>query len=140
MKLRENRTKEYDRMMRLVGERVSIGIHEEEGSQIHPNATDGETVSEIGYDHEMGVGVPRRSWLRDWVDQKLEPGDFLKDLPLDFAPELARRCEASITERVRSGKIPPPNSPKTIAAKGHDKTLIETETMVNAIKAKVVKQ
>lgn len=138
--IRQSRKAEYDRLMRLTRERVTIGIHAEEGDQEHPNADDGETVAEIGYDHEMGIGVARRSWLRDWIDEKLVPGDFLKDLPVDFAPELASRCEKSITDRVRAGKIPPPNSPARIAEKGHDRTLIDTETMVNAIKAKVVKE
>lgn len=147
MAIRQNRTKEYERLMRLTLERISIGVHEEEGSQVHPNADDGETVAEIAYDHEMGTGrtkdgkpIPRRSWLRDWIDTKLEPGDFLKDLPLDYAPELAQRLEKSITDRVRSGKIPPKNALRTIQEKGHDRTLIgETETFVNAIKAKVIK-
>jgi hypothetical protein len=134
--------KEYERLLKLDEERVSVtdGVHDEEGSQEHPNANQGETVAEIAQDHEFGFGVPQRSWLRAWVDST----DFkplIKDLPLEErADTLARRLQDSIQGRIREGKIPPPNSPRTILAKGHDKTLIDTETFVNAVTAKVVKK
>jgi hypothetical protein len=141
--IRIKTSKEYERLLKLNDERISVGVHDAEGSKVHPNAENGETVAEIAQDHEFGFGVPQRSWLRAWVDQT----DFkpmlkeLKEVPAEGRAEtLAQRLQSSIQGRIRDGRIPPKNSPKTIAAKGHDKTLIDTETFVNSVTAKVEKK
>lgn len=139
MSIKIRTQKEYERLMRLEQERITVGVHDAEGSVEHPNGENGETVAEIAQDHEFGYGVPQRSWLRAWVDST----DFkplIQNLTLDgLSRTLSARLEESITERIRSGQIPPPNSPGTIARKGHDRTLIDTETFVNSVKAKVSK-
>ncbi len=141
MAIRTIRKPEYERLLKLNAERITIGVHANDGAKQHPNLDNGEpiTVAEVAAKNELGIGVPRRSWLTDWTNEKLAPGtQLLKNLPLDFAPELAARAEASITDRIRSGDIPPPNAESTVKRKGHDRTLIDTETFVNSVHARVV--
>ncbi len=65
----------YDTLMALLRDgqvgRVTVGIHAAEASVAQPSAEgegSGLTVGEVAAVHEFGLGVPRRSWLRDWVD------------------------------------------------------------------------
>lgn len=141
MTIRIKTQKEYERLLKLDEERVSItvGVHDEEGSKEHPNAENGETVAEIAQDHEFGFGVPQRSWLRAWVDST-DYKPLIQNLPQEERAEtLARRLQESIQGRIKDGNIPPPNSPMTILKKGHGKTLVDTETFVNSVTAKVNK-
>jgi hypothetical protein len=46
---------------------VSVGVHEQEGAA---RSSDGQvTVAQVAAFHEFGLGVPERSWLRDFVDE-----------------------------------------------------------------------
>ena len=47
---------------------VLIGIQGRDASANHKKAK-GLTVAEVGEIHEFGVGVPSRSFLRDWFDE-----------------------------------------------------------------------
>lgn len=52
--------------------RVTIGIHEAEGSQPklgYDGKDSGATLAQVAAAHEFGAGVPTRSWLRTWFDQ-----------------------------------------------------------------------
>lgn len=46
---------------------VRVGVQGDEAGEEHPESP-GVTVAEIAEKHEFGVGTPRRSWLRDYVD------------------------------------------------------------------------
>ena len=138
--IKQLRKPEYDRLLKLNDDRVTVGVHEEEGSKTHPNPDEkGEpiTVAEVAANNEFGLGVPQRSWLRGWVDTT----DFQQvikvtsDDAAHLAETIAPQLEASIKARIRTS-IPPPNAPRTIQRKGHGNTLIDTETFINAIKAK----
>ena len=50
---------------------VSVGIHEEQGGQIHPMSEEHETVASIALKHEYGTNdfpLPTRSWLRNSLE------------------------------------------------------------------------
>src|SRR5262245_48739186 len=47
--------------------RVTVGIHEDDGS--HPHSGGGGTIAEVMSRHELGLGVPRRSFIADYVDE-----------------------------------------------------------------------
>jgi hypothetical protein len=49
-----------------VGHRVKIGIMGSDAAQQHPG---GLTTAEVASFHEFGIGVPQRSWLREYVDE-----------------------------------------------------------------------
>ena len=46
---------------------VSVGVHAADGAK--PEGDSGMTVADIAGIHEFGLGVPERSWLRDFVDE-----------------------------------------------------------------------
>lgn len=54
-------------LRRLSSPEVTVGVHSEDGSQIEAGSD--LTVAEIAAIHEYGLGVPERSWLRDFVDE-----------------------------------------------------------------------
>jgi len=108
----------------------------------------GQTVGEIATIHEYGLGVPRRSFIRDAVDenegkikgrlravakrQKEGRGDLKRDLEavgLVIAGEMQTRIARGIS---------PANAPATIDAKGSDKPLIDTGQLRSSITAEVV--
>lgn len=114
-------------------------MHEED-NRPHPNSPD-KTIAEIADQHELGLGVPRRSWLRGWLAARK---DKIDDILTDFHPYLpartAQRLQASIQGWMRAGQVPgEPLKPSTIAKKGHDRKLIDSEALVKAIKAKLHK-
>jgi hypothetical protein len=110
----------------------------------HPS---GKTVSEIAMNHEFGIGVPQRSWLRDFFDFHL--GDitpemvdlgkkiFNKKIPVEKALDAwGKHLVRKMKQRIQSG-IGPPNSKQTIDRKGSDTPLIETGTFLNHISYKI---
>jgi len=51
---------------------VTVGVHADDGAKVEGG---GVTVAEVAAIHEFGLGVPERSWLRDFVtdnDAKLK--------------------------------------------------------------------
>lgn len=101
------------------------------------------TVAEVANDHEFGIGVPERSWLRAYVDAAQE--EIRRDLSQAMAKVVAGEWDteraleivgmkhvAKIQERIRNG-IEPPNSPVTIARKGSSVPLIDTGQFRSAI-------
>lgn len=117
------------------------------GSKAHEAHGPGETNASILAKHELGAGVPRRSWLRDWLAEKrewvkqrwtaaairavdrLEPFDKHLDL-------LGLELVGSIQQRI-SNRIPPPNAQATIDAKGSDVPLIDSGQARTSITHKV---
>jgi hypothetical protein len=57
-------------MKRLTSPEVSVGVHSADGSEVEEGSD--LTVAEIAAIHEFGLGVPERSWLRDFVDENRE--------------------------------------------------------------------
>ena len=54
-------------LKRLTSPEVTVGVHSADGSAIEDGSS--LTVAEIAAIHEFGLGVPERSWLRDFVDE-----------------------------------------------------------------------
>lgn len=123
---------------------LTLGIHTEEGDEVHPASPrerideHGEvhqvketTIAEIGFKHEFGIGVPRRSWLRESVDMF---HDKMLDAFQDMIKEggtlkqafgyMGAKGQSLIQERIAKG-IMPPNSEATIAKKGSSTPLID---------------
>lgn len=63
-----------DALMRKVrdaakGARVKVGVIGDEAAAQHNGG--GMTVADIASYHEFGIGVPQRSWLREWIDEDM---------------------------------------------------------------------
>lgn len=122
---------------------VVVGVMGPAATAPHVDA-DGATVVEIGAAHEFGAGVPRRSFIRDAIDEKA--GEYQAGIvkairgTLEYArtnrgtatdpvrsvalKRFALKVEGDIKQRIANG-IAPANSPATIAAKGSSTPLID---------------
>jgi phage gpG-like protein len=136
--------KGFKRLLALIKEKVkiTIGIHEAEGSASHGEAT----VAEIGAIHEYGwkaKNIPRRSFVRDTHDTKLQEnlallvkleddviaGKRTQDQALKTLGEVAAK---QMVSRINDG-IAPRNAPATIRRKKSSKPLIDTGQLKGAI-------
>jgi len=111
----------------------------------------GGEVALIALVHEFGSekrSIPERSWLRSAIDrhrgwsalrEKLLKAVFEGKLSAEQALGLlGQQAVADIRAGIVAG-IPPPLSPKTIAAKGSDKTLIDSGRFFGSISYQVTK-
>lgn len=57
-------------LKRLTSPEITVGVHSADGSEMQDDSD--LTVAEIAAIHEFGLGVPERSWLRDFVDENRE--------------------------------------------------------------------
>lgn len=118
---------------------LTVGVHASEGE-----ATQGRmTVAEIATINEFGLGVPERSFIRDWYDtnEATNRANLSKVaaavLRGEYTPEaglgrLGALFQGQIQARI-SGGIPPPNAASTIARKGSSTPLIDTGQLRSSI-------
>ena len=126
---------------------VRVGVLGVKADQTHKDSS--ESVGEIAAKHELGLGVPERSWLRGWIDENAR----LIDQTLNSVGKkgLGGRealhkallqaglvFEGGIKTRISNG-ISPPNSPSTIARKGSSTPLIDTGQLRSSIISEVTK-
>lgn len=125
---------------------VTVGIHEAEGDADH----EGATVADVGSFHEFGLGVPQRSFIRDWADENegenkeriRKIGEAIVTGKIDSPEQGLERfglfAVGSIQQRMATG-IEPELSPATIASKGSSVPLIDTGVLRSSITHKVTK-
>jgi hypothetical protein len=141
---RDNGAKKKIKEFLAATKRVSVGIH---GDATGEYEDDGSTVLDIGAIHEFGIGVPRRSFIADWVDQKqTEIKSKIKTLAVHYArgrltldqalDQLGQWAVGSIQERI-SARIPPPLAQSTIDRKGSSVPLIDTNVLRSSISYKI---
>ncbi len=125
---------------------VEVGIFSAEGAQEYEGGK--ATVLDVATFNEFGLGVPERSFLRDYVDQnepkirgyiralalKIKEGKIDQQIGLE---RLGLKIVGEIQKRIADG-IPPPNAASTIERKGSSKPLIDTEQLRSSITPKVV--
>lgn len=126
-----------------------LGLVGDKAAEAHSDSADAKTVAQIGAEHELGIGVPRRSWLLDWRKdrashiEKVYAQAFERwgaDVSSELTPwlELATRVAVEdIRERIRDG-IDPPLTEATKRAKEtssgtKDTPLIRTGQFVSSI-------
>ena len=107
------------------------------------------TVGEIAEQHEFGLGVPERSWLRSWFDERegelrataLDAFQRNAEDPARGARLLAVLLEASIKNRITQDKPFVELAPETIAERqSRGRTppwtpLVDTGLFLSSIKA-----
>lgn len=117
--------------------RLTVGVHEEEGARTYQ---DGATVAEVATYNELGLGVPRRSFIADWVDEtedakksdlravgkKLMAGGDAKA----SLGQLGERYSKQVVDRMSSLK---PDDPETAEHKGGNDPLEETGLLKSSI-------
>ena len=130
------------------GYTLTVGIHAAEGGA---EATGSKaTLLEVAVINEYGLGVPERSFIRDWADLNESKhqddlrkigiavlrGDYTVDVGLG---RLGALYQGEVQARISAG-IPPPNAPSTIARKGSSTPLIHTGQLRSAILWKVTRE
>jgi hypothetical protein len=130
----------------LAGAAVTIGVQGKEAEQQHENSE--LTVGEVAAIHELGLGVPERSWLRKWFDVnqtriQTETREALTRVAArqvsrkKAMEELGYRWVQEIRDEIVSGRISPALSQSTIDRKGHSIPLYESGDLVNGITFKL---
>lgn len=123
------------------GQTARVGVLGSDGEAAHGDST--LTVAAVAFFHEMGLGVPERSWLRAWFDENesrikadisratrvVIRGRMTADQALS---QLAARYVGEIQQRIADG-INPPLEQSTIDRKGSDVPLIDTGQLRSAI-------
>lgn len=132
---RDRGWKRLQRELRARPREVEVGIFGQNAAEGHEESPE-QTIAEIMSRHEFGIGVPRRSWLRDWYDERI--GEIRKrhralmDQVVSMRIDLNTAVErlglwmvGDIQKRWREG-IPPPLDPVTVDLKGSSTPLIDT--------------
>lgn len=130
---------------RFIGKRsVKIGFPQ------GPTEKDGTPVAMIAAVHEFGVpskGIPERSFLRSSIAEnmpkylRLNRANLLRIMHGKISPDaalslLGEMAAGDAKKMIRNGNFVP-LSPATIRAKGSDKPLIDTGTMLQTLTYKV---
>jgi hypothetical protein len=127
----------------ILGGNASAGKRQREGGSSDAS------VALVAAAHELGLGVPLRSWLRTPIDtmrpeiekrlrmlaQKVAHGDLTVDGALE---QLGLWLVGELQKGIAAGLPVTPLAPATIAKKGSSKPLIDTGQMRSSISHEVV--
>ena len=123
------------------GRAVDVGIMGSEADQVYDG---GETVADIASQHEFGLGVPERSFIRAYVDEnraeierairEMAKRVVSGELPsFDYGLNLIGvKVQKEIVVRIKAG-IAPPLSQVTMDRKGSSVPLIDTGQLWSSI-------
>lgn len=140
----------FKRVAELLGElgSVTIGVQGKEAEKPHPSAPH-LTIGQVAAIHELGLNVPKRSWLVSWIERNAERmrRETAAELEAVLAgkktrnkalQELGFKWCAEVRDNIWTGKITPPLKPETIQRKGGEtRPLVDTRSLVNHITYKV---
>lgn len=131
-------------MKRLLSKaEVTVGIHAPEGDQDKEDSP-GQSILDVAECHELGLGVPRRSFIADWADENKERHEAqLSTMAKAVAAGKVESAElgvkrlgvlyvGEVQKRIADG-IEPPLEQATIERKGSSVPLIETGQMRGAV-------
>jgi hypothetical protein len=126
---------------------AEVGVIGPKASAQHAGGT--LTVAEVAEIHEIGAGVPRRSWLVDWFEENRKEIERVmralsrKALLGTITPKIATAqlgvwAVGEIQQRI-ANRIPPPLAESTIKRKGSSVPLIDKGQLRQSITSRVVK-
>lgn len=136
---------EYGELLkRMKGLKVYVTV----GFQDTAEYPDGTAVVFVAICNEYGTeNIPARHFFGPAIDENQALIDRWQDELIDqyldgkvslrgMLEELGKRVVKLVQDKIRSN-VPPPNAPSTVAKKGSDQTLIDTETMLKSVTYKV---
>lgn len=149
----KDRDKGYAKRLREIQRfnrtRVQVGIMASGRGAASKGSASGKlsglSVLEVGTFHEFGLGVPRRSFIRDWYEENQEPSAKRlevcselvvsgKKTAVGAAELLGLWAQGSIQARIAAGPSDwPPLAASTIKRKGSSKALIDTGQLRSSI-------
>lgn len=130
----------------LAGGSITLGSQGPDAEKQHPDYNG--TVGELMALHELGLGVPERSWLRSWIDknqgrvkadmaqamQEIISGRKSRKAALE---EMGYKWTEDMRANIVDGKIRPAIAASTAQAKGHNTPLLDTAEGVNSVTFKL---
>lgn len=141
-----NRARALLRKPRMI---LSVGVHPAEAAQTYPDRPS-VTVGMVATVHEYGIGVPVRSWLFGWLYEEADlisrqmAADTKRVLfgnpPESEGAALAKRGSVyrqQIEDRIRYANVFDSNADSTVAKKGFDLPLIDSELFIESIRWEV---
>jgi hypothetical protein len=140
-------TQEMEKVYEMIQKtEVAVGITEESATANVYNDGDGPSVLEVGANHEYGIGVPIRSFLRVPFTKRANDIDKFKAQVLKHMTQgglsvndgfglLGEKLTNISDEAFENGGFGTwaPLSPVTIKNKGSTATLIDTGTLRNSV-------
>lgn len=128
----------------LANLKLKVGILGEKAAQQVKGSDVAMTIAQLAEIHELGLGVPERSFLRAWVEanEKQIEADMRaatrqvllgRLTPEKAAKILGVKFVAGIQAFISSGKVQPPLAQSTIDRKGSSVPLIDTGQLRSAI-------
>lgn len=141
-----DRDRGYSRTLAALGPlgSIKLGVQGQKASEQHEGMPI--TVGAIAEIHELGLGVPERSWLRAWCDAKQDmvlqdSMDALKQVILGKLTReralavLCLKWQGDIQQWIAEGNVTPELAQSTIDRKGSSVPLIHTGQLRSAITA-----
>lgn len=127
------------------GRSVTVGIHAEDDAA---TADGSSTILEVASYHEFGIGVPERSFVRNWAEEnEKENEEILRKLAESVVKgqntveegleKAGLVLAASMRARIQAGQITPALAESTIERKGSSVPLIDQGVLVSSIASKV---
>lgn len=153
MKIKDNdkKSKSLERYLKQLECKISVGLHEEQGSALHPEA-DGETIFDIAAANHFGVpsnNVPARPFVSHWFDTHIN--DISENINDIFTALINKQIKPNKTLEIYSqelldsmkaditNKIYVPNKPSTLKRKQGDTPLIDSSVLFDSLKYKIQK-
>jgi len=143
-----SRVKDIDKGAKALLERLSrtmsvkVGVIGSDAVQAHKKEPE-LTVVDVATKNEFGIGVPRRSWLRDYVDQNERTlkryernvgREIIQGMPpREAMGHFGNQIVGEIQQRISDHGVPPPNSRAWEEIKGSNTPLINTGQLWSSI-------
>jgi len=137
------------RLSTLDGVQITVGVQEPDGSgrkKVRDGPPSDDTLADVAYRNEYGIGVPARPWLRTALrEYRTRWTRLAKPVPVAFrkrgeaAAELRLLAVAMVGD-TKTTLLDYPwreNAKSTIAAKGSDQPLVDTGQLVQSQRAMV---
>lgn len=131
----------FDELSKITDKDVDVGIFAE---SVYP---DGNTVASIAVQNEYGTStIPARPFMKQTLDNRSDvmeqaAGELLdgvagKKNSEDVLDAFGEKMAEAMQEEILYGSFAP-NAPRTIARKGHNLPLVDTEQMWDSVTYKV---
>lgn len=141
----KDKDKGFKRLAATMGDlgTITLGVHPKDAKKTYPDRPD-VTVGELAAIHELGLGVPRRSWLVDWLEankakmKRATTTQLRRVLALKLSrkaalQKLGFKWVKEVRDRMAQSQITPRNAEATIKKKKLDVPLVETYQLHNNI-------
>lgn len=142
---RDNGARRLLEQVRAVKERaVDVGVLGQKAAEDHG----GLTVGDVATFHEFGLGVPERSFIRNYVDRSKQAAQALarrcaeavaRGVPAEAALNIIGMSHASAIQEMIADGIDPPLAEETIKRKGSSTPLIDTGQLRASVTWRIAK-